>query len=74
MKTVIIHGQSHNGSTYHIAHKLAEKISGEIKEFSCQEISGNFVWDAPTALWTQKRSAHIMNPCLQLHKQWMQLM
>ena len=33
MKTVIIHGQSHMGSTYHIAHKLAEKIGGEITEF-----------------------------------------
>ncbi len=25
MKIVIIHGQSHKGSTYHIAHMLAEK-------------------------------------------------
>lgn len=33
MKTVIIHGQSHKGSTYHIAHALAEKIGGECKEF-----------------------------------------
>lgn len=33
MKTVIIHGQSHKGSTYHIAHGLAEKLGGEIKEF-----------------------------------------
>ena len=33
MKTVIIHGQSHKGSTYHIAHTLAEKIGGEITEF-----------------------------------------
>ena len=33
MKIAIIHGQSHKGSTYHIAHMLAEKISGNIKEF-----------------------------------------
>lgn len=33
MKTVIIHGQSHKGSTYNIAHNLAEKIGGEIIEF-----------------------------------------
>ena len=33
MKTVIIHGQSHKGSTYHIAHELAEKIGGELTEF-----------------------------------------
>ena len=33
MKTVIIHGQSHQGSTYHISHSLAEKLGGEITEF-----------------------------------------
>ncbi len=33
MKIVIIHGQSHKGSTYHIAHMLAEKIEGDIKEY-----------------------------------------
>ena len=32
MKTVIIHGQNHKGSTYHIAHGLAEKIGGELME------------------------------------------
>lgn len=32
MKIVIVHGQSHKGSTYHIAHMLAEKINGDIKE------------------------------------------
>ena len=30
MKIVIIHGQSHKGSTYHIARMLAEKIGGDI--------------------------------------------
>ena len=33
MKIVIIHGQSHKGSTYHIAHLLGEKTGGEITEF-----------------------------------------
>ncbi len=33
MKTVIIHGQNHKGSTYHIARELAEKIGGNIQEF-----------------------------------------
>ncbi|MBR1741641.1 MAG: flavodoxin family protein [Lachnospiraceae bacterium] len=33
MKTVIIHGQNHKGSTYHIARILAEKIGGEVTEF-----------------------------------------
>jgi len=31
MKTVIIHGQSHQGSTYHIAHALGEKIGGGVQ-------------------------------------------
>ena len=33
MKITIIHGQSHKGSTYHIAHMLAEKMKGEVAEF-----------------------------------------
>ena len=33
MKITIIHGQSHKGSTYHIAHSLAEQIDGQITEF-----------------------------------------
>lgn len=33
MKIVIIHGQNHKGSTYHIANILAEKIGGDIKQF-----------------------------------------
>ncbi len=33
VKIVVIYGQNHKGSTYHIAHELAEKIGGEITEF-----------------------------------------
>ena len=33
MKTVIIHGQNHKGSTYHIARMLADKVGGEVTEF-----------------------------------------
>ncbi len=33
MKITMIHGQSHKGSTYHIAKMLAEKLNGEITEF-----------------------------------------
>lgn len=33
MRIAIIHGQSHKGSTYHIARELAEKLEGEITEF-----------------------------------------
>lgn len=33
MKSVIIHGQSHNGSTCHAARILAEKLGGDVAEF-----------------------------------------
>lgn len=33
MKITIIHGQSHKGSTYHIAKALSEKLEGEVTEF-----------------------------------------
>lgn len=42
MKTIIIHGQSHKGSTYHIARILAEKIGGEITEFFLPKDFGEF--------------------------------
>ena len=42
MKTVIIHGQSHKGSTYHIAHMLAEKLGGETTEFFLPRDFGAF--------------------------------
>ena len=42
MKTVIIHGQSHQGSTYHIAHGLAEKLGGEITKFFLPRDFGEF--------------------------------
>lgn len=29
MKIVIVHGQNHKGSTYHIARMIAEKTGGE---------------------------------------------
>lgn len=42
MKTVIIHGQSHKGTTYQIAHSLAEKIGGDIMEFFLPKDFGEF--------------------------------
>ena len=42
MKTVIIHGQSHKGCTYHIAQELSEKIGGELKEFFLPKDFGEF--------------------------------
>ena len=42
MKTVIIHGQNHNGSTCHIAKQLADKIGGETSEFFLPQDFGDF--------------------------------
>ena len=42
MKTVIIHGQNHNGSTCHIAKQLADKIGGETSEFFLLRDFGDF--------------------------------
>lgn len=33
MKITVIHGQGHQGSTYHIAKQLCDKIGGEVTEF-----------------------------------------
>ncbi|NLT08060.1 MAG: NAD(P)H-dependent oxidoreductase [Ruminococcus sp.] len=42
MKTVIIHGQNHKGSTYHIARQLAEKLGGDVTEFFLPKDFGEF--------------------------------
>lgn len=42
MKTVIIHGQSHVGSTCHIARILAGKLGGEVTEFFLPRDFGHF--------------------------------
>ncbi len=42
MKTLIIHGQSHKGSTYNTAHMLADKIGGEVREFFLPRDFGEF--------------------------------
>lgn len=42
MKIVIIHGQSHEGSTCHIARMLADKINGDVSEFFLPKDFGEF--------------------------------
>lgn len=42
MKIVIIHGQSHKGSTYHVANMVAEKLNGEVTEFFLPKDFGQF--------------------------------
>lgn len=33
MKIAVIHGQSHHGSTYHVARELCDRLVGEVTEF-----------------------------------------
>ena len=42
MNTLIIHGQSHKGSTYNTARMLAGKIGGEVSEFFLPRDFGSF--------------------------------
>ena len=42
MNIVIVHGQNHKGSTYHIAHALAKKLGGTIPEFFLPRDFGSF--------------------------------
>lgn len=42
MNITIIHGQSHRGSTYHVARLLAKKLGGEVTEFFLPKDFGAF--------------------------------
>lgn len=42
MKIAVIYGQNHKGSTYQIAHRLAEMLEGEITEFFLPRDFGEF--------------------------------
>ena len=42
MRVVVIYGQTHKGSTYHIAHELASKLGGELTEFFLPRDFGEF--------------------------------
>ena len=42
MKTIVINGQNHHGSTYHIGKELADKIGGGTSEFFLPKDFGEF--------------------------------
>lgn len=59
MKTVIIHGQNHKGSTYNIARQVADKIGGEVKEFFLPKDFGEFCVGCSTCfLKDEKKCPH----------------
>ncbi|MCR4955951.1 MAG: NAD(P)H-dependent oxidoreductase [Lachnospiraceae bacterium] len=51
MKVVLIHGQNHKGSTYHIANILAESMMGETKEFFLPRDFGEFCLGCNTCFY-----------------------
>lgn len=55
MKITIIHGQSHQGSTYHIAKMLSEKLEGETIEFFLPRDFGAFCMGC-TACFTKSET------------------
>lgn len=59
IKVVIIHGQNHKGSTYHVARELAQKIGGETTEFFLPKDFGEFCVGCNTCFSsTEKRCPH----------------
>ena len=55
MKIAIIHGQNHKGSTYHIAHNLADEVGGQITEFFLPKDFDKFCTGC-TACFTQNET------------------
>ena len=58
LKTVVIYGQNHKGSTYHIAHSLAEKIGGDITEYFLPRDFGEFCLGCMDGFQDDKGYAH----------------
>lgn len=59
MKVAIIHGQTHKGSTYHVAQELAQKIGGETREFFLPRDFGEFCVGCNTCFnETEKKCPH----------------
>ena len=55
MKIVMLNGQNHKGSTYHIADKLARKVGGEITEFFLPKDFGEFCLGCTQCFTTDER-------------------
>jgi hypothetical protein len=50
MQIVMIHGQNHRGSTYHIGKMVADALGGTVTEFFLPRDLARFALDATTAL------------------------
>lgn len=59
MQVVVIYGQSHKGSTYHVAHSLANKLGGATTEFFLPRDFGEFCVGCNTCFnETEKKCPH----------------
>ena len=47
MRIVVLHGQSHKGSTYHLAKLFCDKLGGEVTEFFLPGILALSAWVQP---------------------------
>lgn len=59
MKITIIHGQNHQGSTYHLAHMIADRTGGEITEFFLPKDFEGYASAAPPAFCATNINARI---------------
>ncbi len=65
IKIVIINGQNHKGSTYHIGKMLADKIGGEREEFFLPKDFGELAsrcHDAMKPSWWQRLASRLDLP------------
>jgi multimeric flavodoxin WrbA len=56
MRVVIIHGQNHKGSTYHIAHELVSKLNADTTEFFLPKDFGEFCVGCNTCFYKSEKS------------------
>ncbi len=71
MKTVVIYGQNHKGSTYHIARQLAEKIGEDIIEFFLPRDFGEFCVGCTNCFIISETRCPHYQALIRLHRQWM---
>jgi len=66
MKITIIHGQSHKGSTYHIARMLSEKTGGNVTEFFLPKDFNSFCTGCTVCFEKSETEAVITTPVISI--------
>lgn len=64
LNTVVIYGQNHKGSTYHIAHALAEEIDGNLTEFFLPRDFDEFCFGCNSCFNISEKNVRIMKNLL----------